>query len=79
MHLVTKLWRGRKQDSACWEEGIPVYDCSRVEAVFMLVGRDGDQLIFRFLTVKGIPSKRSQLTCMDLVQKKKWTYLLLKP
>ena len=33
MHLVTKLCHGRKQDSAGWEEGIPVFDCSRVEAV----------------------------------------------
>ena len=52
MHLVakSKLDHGRKQDSADWE-GIPVYDCSREEAVFIIVGRGGDMCIFEFLAV----------------------------
>ena len=43
MHLVNKLCHGRKQDSAGWE-GILVYDCSREEAVFIIVVRGGDCL-----------------------------------
>ena len=47
---MTKLCHGRKQDSAGWE-GSPVYDCSREEAVFIIVGRGGGLLIFGFLAV----------------------------
>ena len=49
--LNSKLDHGRKQDSAgC--EGIPAYDCSREEAVCIIVGRGGDLFIFGFLAVK---------------------------
>ena len=51
MHLVTKLCHCRKQDSAGWE-GIQVYYCSREEAVFIIIGRGWDLLIFGFLEVK---------------------------
>ena len=51
MDLVTKLYHGRKQDSAGWE-GIPVYDCSKKEAVFIIFGKGLDQLILRVLAVK---------------------------
>ena len=51
MDLVTKLYIGRKQDSAGWE-GIPVYDCSREEVVLIIVGKGWDQLILRFLAAK---------------------------
>ena len=40
----------RKQDSGGWE-GIPVYDCSREKAVFIIVGRCGSLFIFEFLAV----------------------------
>ena len=36
---------------AGWED-IPVYDCPREEAVFIIVCRGGDLLIFGFLAVK---------------------------
>ena len=45
-----------------------MYDCSREEAVFIIVGRGGDLFIFGFLLVKQIHSKRSQLTCTHLIQ-----------
>ena len=44
------LHHRRKQYSANWE-GIPVYDCSREEDVFIIVGRDGDLFKFEFLAV----------------------------
>ena len=47
MHLVTKLCHGRKQESAGWE-GISVYDCSREEEVFIIVGRGGNCLYLGF-------------------------------
>ena len=43
--MVIKLCHGRKIDITSWE-GIPVYDCSMEEAVFIIVCRDGDQLIY---------------------------------
>ena len=49
--MVTELCHGRKIDITGWE-GIPVYDCSREEAIFIIDCRDGDQLIFWFLAVK---------------------------
>ena len=36
-----------------------MHDCSREEAVFKIVGRGGDLLIFGFLVVNQIPSKSS--------------------
>ena len=54
--LNSKLCHGRKQDSAGWE-GIPVYDCCREEAVFIIAGRGGDLFIFGFRAVKWIPFK----------------------
>ena len=41
---MTKLCHGREQDNAGWE-GIPVYDSSRVEAVFIEVCRGGGLLV----------------------------------
>ena len=38
---MTKLCHGREQDSAGWE-GVPMYDCSGEEAVFIIVGRGWD-------------------------------------
>ena len=35
---MTKLCHGREQDSTDWE-GVPMYDCSEEEAVFIIVGR----------------------------------------
>ena len=46
--LNSQLDCGRKQDSASWKD-IPVYDCSREEAIFIIVGRGGDLFIFEFL------------------------------
>ena len=37
-----------KQNSAGWADS-PVYDCSREEAVFIILGRGGDLLIFGFI------------------------------
>ena len=51
MYLVTNLYNGRKQDSAGLE-GIPVHDCSREEALFIIVDRGGDMLIFGVTAVK---------------------------
>ena len=39
--LNSKLLHDRKQDSADWG-GIPVYDCSREEAAFIIVCKGGD-------------------------------------
>ena len=50
--------------------GSPVYDCSREDSVFIIVGRGGDMLIFGCITVKRFLSKRSQLTCTHLLQNK---------
>ena len=47
-----------------------MYDCSREEAVFMIVGRGGDLFIFEFLAVNRIPSKRSLLTCTHFIHYK---------
>ena len=75
--LNSKLGHDRKQDSAGWK-GIPVYDCSREEAVFIIVGRGRDLFLFEFLAVNGIPSKRCQLTCTHFIQYKKQTIVLIK-
>ena len=48
--LNSKLDHGRKQACVGWE-GIPVHDCSRGEAVFLIVGRGGNLFIFEFLAV----------------------------
>ena len=48
--LNSKMDQGRKQDSVGWE-GIPVYVCSREEAVFIIFGRGGNLFIFEFLAV----------------------------
>ena len=40
-----------KQDGAGWED-IPLFGCSREEAVFITVGRGGDLLILGFPAVK---------------------------
>ena len=45
-----------------------MYDCSREEAVFILVGRGGDLFIFEFLAANWIPSKESQLTRTHFIQ-----------
>ena len=47
-----------------------MYDCSREEAVFIIVDRGGDLIIFEFLAVNWIPSKRSQLTHTHFIQYK---------
>ena len=49
--LNRKLCHSWKQDSAGWE-GIPVFDCSREDAVFIILGRGGDLFIFEVLAVK---------------------------
>ena len=40
---MTKPYHGWEQDSAGWE-GVPMYDCSGEEAVFIIVGRGRDLL-----------------------------------
>ena len=40
----------KQNSSDC--DGIPAYDCSREEALFIIVGRSGDMLIFGFKAVK---------------------------
>ena len=42
---MTKLCQGREQDNSGWE-GVQVYDSSGEKAVFIVVCRGGDLLIF---------------------------------
>ena len=43
-HIITKPYQGRKQWYEGWE-GIPIYDCSGKESVFIIV------LEYRYLSV----------------------------
>ena len=44
-HSMTKLCQGREQDNASWAS-VPVYDSSGGKAVFIVVCRGGDLLLY---------------------------------
>ena len=54
---MTKLCHGREQDTAGWE-GIPVYDSSREEAVFIVVYRNGGLLVSQWVDKFRLPAVR---------------------
>ena len=54
-HSTTKLCHNRKQDSAGWA-GVPMFNCLRKEAVFIIVGRGGDLFICQRVDEFRLPS-----------------------
>ena len=54
-HSITKLCQGRKQRyEGC--EGIPVYDCSRKEGVFIVILECGYLSVCQRVDVSGLPT-----------------------
>ena len=58
LHLASNmanLCHGWEQDSAGWE-GVPIYGCSREEAVSIIAGRGGDLFICQRVDELRLPS-----------------------
>ena len=54
-HSITKLCQGRKQWYEGWE-GIPVYDCSRKEGVFIVALECGYLIVCQRVEFSGLPT-----------------------
>ena len=54
-HSITKLCQGRKQWCEDWE-GIPMYDCSGKEGVFIVVLECGYLSVCQRVDVSGLPT-----------------------
>ena len=54
-HSITKLCQGRKQRYEGWE-GIPMYDCSTKEGVFIVILECGYLSVCQRVDVSGLPT-----------------------
>ena len=54
-HSITKLCQGRKQRYESWD-GIPMYDCSRKEGVFVVILKCGYLYVCQRVYVSGLPT-----------------------
>ena len=52
---INKLCHGKKQDSTGWKD-VPMYHCSREEAAFVIVGRDGGLFICQRVDEISLPA-----------------------
>ena len=54
-HSITKLCQGRKQWYEGWE-GSPMYDCSGIEGVFIVLLVCGYLSVWQIVDVSGLPT-----------------------
>ena len=55
-HNITKLSQGRKRWYEGWGGGIPMYDCSGKEGVFIVVLECGHLSVCQSVDVSGLPT-----------------------